>query len=488
MLSAYPPTTRAKVYDQKIWWSDKWDAMDYGCDFDFGKSFLEQFSTLYMEVPRINLDNTNNENSDYCNDTDDLKNCYLNFNMSHGEDLYYCTTGGYAKDCMDSFWIIQCELCYECVKTVGSYHCFWCLGCNNSSDCYFCKNLFGCKNCFGCGGLHQKEYCVFNKQVKKEEFEKLVASFKFTHANIKRVKEQLSELDMKLPHRNLEIVQSEDCIGDYITNSKNCAYCFDIMNSQDSKYIWDGITNDSYDCFNTGSLPATDLMYQCIGVYNCNNIKFCFRCDFSSDLNYCDYCSNCKNCFGCVSLRHKNYCILNKQYSREEYEKLLPKIIEHMRKSGEWGEFFTPAINLIGYNDSLANYYFPLAKEAVVEQGFPWNDYEKPVLDLVSIEGKNMPNDITDVDDKILDKLIRCEVDGKYFRIIQPELDFYKKHGIALPHLCPDCRHFARKNQMNKRVLYDRKCDKCGIELKSTYSPDRPEIVYCEKCYLETII
>jgi len=30
------------------------------------------------------------------------------------------------------------------------------------------------------------------------------------------------------------------------------------------------------------------------------------------------------------------YCILNKQYSKEEYEELVPKIIEHMQKTGEW--------------------------------------------------------------------------------------------------------------------------------------------------------
>ena len=32
------------------------------------------------------------------------------------------------------------------------------------------------------------------------------------------------------------------------------------------------------------------------------------------------------------SLRNKSYCILNKQYTKEEYEELVPKIIEHMMK------------------------------------------------------------------------------------------------------------------------------------------------------------
>ncbi|MFA6305968.1 MAG: hypothetical protein WC651_04590 [Candidatus Gracilibacteria bacterium] len=487
ILSVYPPDTKAKVYDQKIWWSDQWDAMDYGRNFDFNKPFFEQYDNLYKEVPRINLDNTNSENSDYCNDTDNLKNCYLSFNISRGEDMYYCTTGGLSRDCMDLFWIIQCELCYECVKTFESYHCFWCLGCNNSNDCYFCKNLFGCKNCFGCVGLHQKEYHVFNKQVKKEEFEKLMANFRFTHSNIKEAKEQLHKLDMKLPHRNLEIIQSENCLGDYITNSKNCTYCFDVMEAQDCKYVWDGIINDSYDCFNSGSLPATNRMYQCIGAYSCTNIKFCFRCERSSELNYCDYCSDCNNCFGCMALRHKKYCILNKQYTKEEYENLLPEIIAYMKKTGEWGEYFPSSMSLVGYNDSVAQYHMPLSREEAKKEGFNWNDYENPNLELESVEGASLPEDIDGVTDEILNKRIKCEHDGKPFRIIPQELNFYKKHKIALPHICPDCRHFARRAQMNPRKLYDRKCQKCGLDLKSTYSPTRPEIIHCEKCYLETL-
>ena len=36
------------------------------------------------------------------------------------------------------------------------------------------------------------------------------------------------------------------------------------------------------------------------------------------------------HCFGCVGFKHKQYCILNKQYTKEEYEKLVQKIIKQM--------------------------------------------------------------------------------------------------------------------------------------------------------------
>lgn len=486
MLSVYPPDTKYVVYDQKTWWSDKWNAFDYGMEFDFSRPFFEQLQELAIKIPRINLDNRSNENSDYCNDTNDLKDCYLCFNAEEAQNFYYCTSVGYGKDCMDLFWVMQCELCYECTKTFGAYHCFYCFNCSNISDCYFCKNLIGCKNCFGCIGLHQQEYCIFNKKVGKEKFEEFMLNFKFTYPNIEKTKRDLEEFNLKNPHKNLEIVQSENCLGDYITNSKNCQDCFDMMDSEDCRYVWDGIVKNACDCFNVGIESA--FLYECLAIYRANNAKFSNKCSSVSDVYYCEHCFQTNNSFGCICLNHQKYCILNKQYSKEEYEKLLPRIIEHMKKTGEWGEFCPPLMSHVGYNDSIAQYYIPLTREEAKNQGFHWNDYEKINAELESVEGKNLPDSIDEVSNDILSKRIKCEHDEKYFRIIQQELDFYKKHGIALPHLCPDCRHFARKAQINPRKLYDRKCQKCGIEVKSTYSPNHPEIVCCEKCYLETVI
>ncbi|EKE26117.1 MAG: hypothetical protein ACD_4C00428G0002, partial [uncultured bacterium (gcode 4)] len=42
-----------------------------------------------------------------------------------------------------------------------------------------------------------------------------------------------------------------------------------------------------------------------------------------------------------------------------------------------------------------------------------------------------------------------------------------------------------RMKLRNPRKLYDRTCDNpiCRKPIKTTYSPDRSEIVYCESCY-----
>jgi hypothetical protein len=51
----YSPDKLYKVYSQDEWWSDKWNALDYGMDFDFSKKFFEQFSELMKKVPNLSL-------------------------------------------------------------------------------------------------------------------------------------------------------------------------------------------------------------------------------------------------------------------------------------------------------------------------------------------------------------------------------------------------------------------------------------------------
>ena len=50
-------------------------------------------------------------------------------------------------------------------------------------------------------------------------------------------------------------------------------------------------------------------------------------------------CLNLQNCIGCVNLRHKNHCIFNEQYSREEYEEKIKSFKLDSHKSiSSWKE------------------------------------------------------------------------------------------------------------------------------------------------------
>ncbi|MEK7171360.1 MAG: hypothetical protein AAB739_00480, partial [Patescibacteria group bacterium] len=216
-----------------------------------------------------------------------------------------------------------------------------------------------------------------------------------------------------------------------------------------------------------------------------------FKCRFTmsswnsnSEINYCDLCLGNEYLFGCVALRKQKYCILNKKYTKEEYEKLVPRIIEYMKRTGEWGEFLPIQYSSFAYNDSVAFEYYPLTAEEALAKGLRWRDPDAKEYVKSSYA---VPDDIKDAPDSIINETLSCAECGKNYKIIAQELKFYKDMKLPVPVKCWLCRHKNRRLQKNPRTLSGRNCSKCGGGIFTTYSADRPEPVYCEKCYLEFV-
>jgi hypothetical protein len=180
----------------------------------------------------------------------------------------------------------------------------------------------------------------------------------------------------------------------------------------------------------------------------------------------------------------KKYCILNKQYSQQEYESLLPKIIDHMRKAEEWGQFFPTELSAFGYNETVAQDYFPMTKEQAQSRGYKWKDPDPKDYKLQTYE---IPDNIHDTPDDIQNQILACIDCERNYKITSAELRFYRRQSIPIPRKCFHCRHADRMKLRNPRHLYTRNCQKCSTQIQTTYSPDHPEIVYCEKCYLHTV-
>lgn len=89
ILSMYPQEAVFPVYDPKIWFGDKWSALDYGQDFDFNRPFFEQYIELRNKVPHLALVSEANENCDFCNIVGNSRNCYLCFGSIECEDCLY---------------------------------------------------------------------------------------------------------------------------------------------------------------------------------------------------------------------------------------------------------------------------------------------------------------------------------------------------------------------------------------------------------------
>lgn len=497
IITIYSPDKPYKVYDQDEWWGDKWDAMEYGRDFDFQRDFAGQFRELYEAVPRVSLHTIGNENSYYSCYTLYLKNCYLLFGASYNEDCMYGKFVVSCKDCLDLLAVYSCEMCYQGVASEGCYNCKFFTNCRSCVDCLMTEDCSSCKNCIACFGLRSKEYCFLNEFVGREKFEQIAKEYEYlTHGKILELREKLAGLKAKLPHVQSHIYASENCSGDALYNCKNCDSCFDLKGSEDCKFlhnspksIWsqDGVytaPDGLQFCYNVCSTVGSNL----IATY------FVWYCD---RVYYCMDCLNCTNLFGCVGLRNKHYCIFNKQYSREEYEVLAGRIVEHMGMSAEddemrFGEFFPYKLAPCCYNETVANEYFPLEREEVLKIGAMW--YEDNGSDVVS--GMNSPAsamdlgldaDIREVSDDILQKTLVCEASGRKYKITAPELKFYRKMKLPIPLKCPDERHYDRLKLHGSYKVFDRQCAKCRASIKSIYDSGRPEIVYCEKCYLAEV-
>ncbi len=512
IISTYSPDKAFKVYDQEAWWSDKWDELKYGRDFDFSKTFAEQFKALYRDVPHMSLYTTNCENSYYTNYALEQKNCYLMFGAAKNEDCMYGKFVSFSKDCVDNLTLYAGELCYQGIASDMCYACKFFVNCRNCSDSIMIEDCQSCRNCIGCFGLRAKEFCVFNKQYSQEEYAEIKKEYEYlTNEKIEVLRGKLEELKKTLPHVSSHIFGSENCTGESVYNCKNCTNSFDSKNSEDCDHVY----------FTPNSFGSRDITF-CSpdGVRSCYSMcstvglemsMMLFYAWYGSNVYYSMECHHCHNIFGCVGLRNKKYCVFNKQYSKEEYEVLVSKIIQHMGgigrahgasaqvkaesgfasssetepKNREWGEFFPYDVSAFAYNETIAHEYYPLSKDQALKLGCAWRD-EK--IEMAS-EGDYFvpPADIREVGDDICEKILKCEVTGKAYKVIPSELKFYKKMKLPIPRICPDQRHFDRLKFHNYYRLCDRKCAKCGKDVKSVYAPGRPEIVYCEDCYLKEV-
>ena len=257
-------------------------------------------------------------------------------------------------------------------------------------------------------------------------------------------------------------------------------------------------------------------------MYDCgeqvDQVKFTFDCwPNCREIEYCLNSRRINNCFACVGLKDKKYCILNKQYSKEKYYKMIEKIKEHMNempftdKKGnfyKYGEYFPIEFSPFAYNETIINDEFPLNKEEAEKLGFVWRDFNRRKYESTIIVS-SIPESILEVNENIIKETIECLGCKKAYRITLDELQFLKTLNLPIPRYCVDCRFTRRQNFMVPPLLKDGSCmcsgeyslngiykntqihdvhgkEKCLNIFKTAYDIDK-EIIYCEKCYQQEV-
>ncbi len=496
VISMYAPGSDFVVYCPDCFYSDRWDAMSYGRRYDFNQNFFEQLMHLQRQVPRISLFQWNAVSSPWINYEADAKNCYLNVGGQFNENSAYNQYALKSQDCFDTYMVQDSQFCYESVFCEKSYKTWYSTLCFDCRDVYFSFDCRDCSNIIGCTGLRHKQYHIFNRPVSKEEFEKFMRDHPLdSYEAVHSLKRQAHEFWKSQPQRAAYIEQSTDATGHIILESRNSHDCISVEQSDSVRY---GLLLKSVkDSMDVTSIWKEDLLYEVIGGERVSHVLFSSAVHSgSAHIEYCDYAGNCQNCFGCISLRNKQYCILNYQYDKHEYMALVAKIRAQMlempfrdkkNRTYSYGEFFPYELSPFGYNETIANEYFPLEKEIILKDGYEYEDaaHEQKY----EFSDYVIPDRIEDVGDDILEKVLKCEGSGRAYRIIPMELEFYRRFGIAIPHLAPFERHRHRLQFVSHhRQTHVRDCAHCHKQVSSAYTVSEFPHVYCDKCYATEIL
>ena len=297
IVSIYPSDSPFVVYCQDCWWSDSWDPMATGADYDFSRPFMEQFVELLQRTPSMSLFNTTPSNSDYCNYMSGARNCYLQFGGRESEEILYSNRIYMCKDSVDCYTGTRIEHCYQCVQCENSYGLKYSQYCDTCTDSNF---LFDCRNCQNCSfstNLRGKQYYLFNRPYSKEEyFLKLkeidLGSYKILLECLKKF-DDLREVALR---KYAQLIKTSQSTGDNLKNSKNCKECFDFSgdnyeNSAFSHYIGIGL-KDSYDVY---GLSRGEMLYESLslGFESTENARYMFSqvIKGSTDISYSLNCT-----------------------------------------------------------------------------------------------------------------------------------------------------------------------------------------------------
>jgi hypothetical protein len=475
-ICRYPENDRIKVLDDK----EFLNAWDYTLGYDSQKSFFENFKALSDIFPyQYLLKFFGNENAEFADAVFGGKNIYLSFVVwLWSEDIAYSAFSyGNTHNVFNSF--LACKNISNCYMSAGvnnSHNIFYSRYITDSADIWFSSNLMGCTECIGCDNLQNKKYYIGNTEYQKVEY-------------IEKKKEIMS--DKKWFERYYSHVwkkgalnfSSENVEGNYIIKSSNIENGMWIANIHDSRNVLVGNGNNwsrnFYDSIDVG-MDGQDF-YGVMAAWwspDTRDIYCSMQIGYGSNIYYCAFTESCNYCLGCIWLKNKSYCILNKQYTKEEWEILAEKIFASMEADGTLGEFFPASMNPFYFNDTLAYLIDDsFTKEEIEKEGFLWRDAPIKVdipewLEVVNsseldkfqgfretplwggdakrseAEGVSFGTSETNppvspltggsstgtwhIDPSIMQKVI---VDEKwnYYRIVQMEYDFLMKHVLPLP-------------------------------------------------------
>ena len=485
-VSIFPPGADYRVFCQECFYAENREDKLEGREWDPSRSFFEQFDELMHAAPQMGIIGRNNQNCDYCESVANCKDCYLISECSNCEDCLYSYWIQKTVSSIDCCYTHECERCYELADCFNCYNLLYSANCSQCSDSYFLEGCTGCSDCVGCTNLRHKRFHIFNKPFNESAYRTEVQKLNLdSRSGITAFRGKFERFLVAQPRKALQVHNIENCHGDYVRNAKNCHHVFHCYDAEDCAYgehVWRGARF----CFDANTAGrAAEWIYECTNCgIDTNNVKFCRYCWSSVDIEYCNQCFSGKNLFGCVSLKPgSEYCILNRQYSRDEYEQLLPKIKAKMIEDGEYGEFFPLAISLFGFNNTVSFDEGWYTEAEIRASGWKWESEQPGTKNKETISIDSIAPLVSAVPDSILKEVLSCSECARNYRLTARELAFYRSQNIPVPIVCFDCRHRSRLARRNPKLFRQIHCSACRNQTLTTLPAGRFNNIVCPSCY-----
>lgn len=266
------------------------------------------------------------EYADHVFHSKNLLYCFDDVNCSDSIYLYDCVNVANSMDCEYS---IESELCYESVEAHKCFNCNYIENCSNMTDSSYSYACMNCQDVFGCVRLRNKSFCIFNRQLTEAEYKEKVKQYQSWPPE--KVLAVVEELTRKYPQTQInEGFNENTTYGNYMYYNKNCYLCFTASHCKDSGYIHE--SNYQNTCFDIHYSTRNELCYEVIDSgdsFNCNYLVYSGNCQDSS---YVINCSDVKNSLGVVGKAHMQYVILNRQFNKEDYERISKEILDDIKK------------------------------------------------------------------------------------------------------------------------------------------------------------
>jgi hypothetical protein len=308
-----------------------------------------------------------------------------------------------------------------------------------------------------------------------------------SYAKIEAFKKEFQNLKSKSPHKENNNIKTFNSKGDYLFECKNTLDSFEVTNGEDCKYIFfSKMIKDSLGTIGYGTKSVRLL--EVVATGSSSIVIGSYWAEHSRDILYCFYIANCENCIGCDALKNGKYSIFNKEYTKEEYERLRGIIIKELTEKDLYGLMMPPELAPFAYNETIAMDNMPLSKEEVLALGFRWEDDIQMTTGKETLFPEAIANHIKDVQDSIINEILTCTECERNYKITEQELLFYRKMTLPIPRKCFYCRHKDRIVRRGSFKFFTRACSHCGEETHTNLTENVAPVMYCEKCYQQEVI